>query len=722
MNPNTVISSGEIESSSFSTINGQCGPNVQSTNVIFYCNESARVRKGITFLQVPGTYKIEVWGASTSTSDAGITVKVGTKNMATLYWNTTTNTAKSKNFQILDGGALQDLTFILTTDTGANDTVLDKYVLTYIGPVTSLSTSLPAKGYAESKVYRNLFKELGYSDAEINTKINTAWDKLFYGKNNGNKSDSTNESVFRKVGTDMAFIEDINSGDIRSEGQSYGMIISVEMDKKAEFDQLWRFTKTYMKCPRTNQCKVGSGKEGYFSWQLSTTSPYTAIDDGNAPDGEEYFITALIFAGYKWGNSTGINYHADAQEILNAMYKSDRANGITSAFNKEKKIIVFSPNNTAALMSDPSYHLPAFYEIWGRFDSNSTQRQFWLDAANASRAYFKVATGYNSGRRNGLMPDCSDLNGNPIEGCAGGKNYAFDAWRAPANIAVDYAWWKKDPWQVEQNNNILKFFASKGTSYQNKWTMDGQPQSSDFNSTGQIAMNAVVAMASTAQESTQFVETLWGLNPPTGQYRYYDGMLYMMGLLHLSGKFQIYGSTTPIATVTLPGSTSTPIPTSTPNPTATKTPSPTATKTPTPTKTSTPTPIPTSLPTSLPSSGDTVLKIYAAGTPSNGIYPTMNVYADNKLIATYTDVIGNPSTRKFWNFTLNLRSKPSKLVIQFPNDEASNNGDRNLIIDYISINDQIIQAEAPTVYSTSCGNGYQRSETLYCSGALEFSL
>lgn len=29
-------------------------------------------------------------------------------------------------------------------------------------------------------------------------------------------------------------------------------------------------------------------------------------------------------------------------------------------------------------------------------------------------------------------------------------------------------------------------------------------------------------------------------NPPSGQYRYYDGMLYFMALLHVSGEFQAY--------------------------------------------------------------------------------------------------------------------------------------------------------------------------------------
>ena len=46
-------------------------------------------------------------------------------------------------------------------------------------------------------------------------------------------------------------------------------------------------------------------------------------------------------------------------------------------------------------------------------------------------------------------------------------------------------------------------------------------------------------MASLPQ-ARDFVEALWASSPPTGQWRYYDGLLYLMGLLHVSGEFRIY--------------------------------------------------------------------------------------------------------------------------------------------------------------------------------------
>ncbi len=53
-------------------------------------------------------------------------------------------------------------------------------------------------------------------------------------------------------------------------------------------------------------------------------------------------------------------------------------------------------------------------------------------------------------------------------------------------------------------------------------------------------MNAVASLAATQPRARQFVEALWNLTIPSGRYRYYDGMLYLLGLLHCSGEFRIW--------------------------------------------------------------------------------------------------------------------------------------------------------------------------------------
>jgi oligosaccharide reducing-end xylanase len=53
-------------------------------------------------------------------------------------------------------------------------------------------------------------------------------------------------------------------------------------------------------------------------------------------------------------------------------------------------------------------------------------------------------------------------------------------------------------------------------------------------------MAAVASLAADPQIGKPFVQALWDAQIPSGKWRYYDGMLYMLGLLHVSGSFRIY--------------------------------------------------------------------------------------------------------------------------------------------------------------------------------------
>ena len=141
--------------------------------------------------------------------------------------------------------------------------------------------------------------------------------------------------------------------------------------------------------------------------------------------------------------------------------------------------------------------------------------------------------------RSGLGSDYSEFNGTPKNDGNHG-DFRFDAWRIAANIGFDYAWWAKDEWQMEYANRILAFFASEGVeNYGNQYTLDGKCLGTDH-SPGLVAMNAVATLASTEQVTWEFIEDFWNTNPTTGTYRYYDGCLYMMGLLQVSGKYKAY--------------------------------------------------------------------------------------------------------------------------------------------------------------------------------------
>src|SRR5580658_10326603 len=106
--------------------------------------------------------------------------------------------------------------------------------------------------------YRNLFAESGHSNREISQKINAAYAQLFHG-------DPQNQSVFFYAGKNangrLAYLTDWNNHDVRTEGMSYGMMISVQLNKKKEFNALWNWAKTYMYISDPNHPSYG-----YFSW------------------------------------------------------------------------------------------------------------------------------------------------------------------------------------------------------------------------------------------------------------------------------------------------------------------------------------------------------------------------------------------------------------------------------------------------------------------------
>ena len=382
-----------------------------------------------------------------------------------------------------------------------------------------------SSGSYYSGSYPNLFSQLlGKSKSQVDSQIDSAFYQLFYG-------DDETQRLFYPVGSDMGYIEDINNQDVRTEGMSYGMMIAVQLNKKEVFDRLWKWANTYM------QFHSGQHKD-FFAWHCKTDG--IKIDSASASDGEQWFVTSLFFAASRWGSGEGIfNYKAEAQKILDAMLsKTDSSSDsrvVTNMFNKKLKLVVFVPNGVADKFTDPSYILPHYYELWARWSDKNNN--FWCEAASAGRKFLTIAANPETG----LSPDYAHFNGTPINPWGGGNNdFRFDAWRVAMNTAIDYEWFGKDKWEVTECNRLLNFFSSQGINdYVNQYTLEGKKLSSD-RSTGLVAMNAVAALASTNKNRKEFVEALWNVPIPTGKYRYYDGMLYMLGMLQVSGNFRVY--------------------------------------------------------------------------------------------------------------------------------------------------------------------------------------
>jgi len=417
--------------------------------------------------------------------------------------------------------------------------------LVVIAGGSALAQGAPRDGtgaYATGK-YRNLFREAGHSPRAIRAKIDAAYAQLFHG-------DPQTQAVAFSAGSNangpLMYVTDWANHDVRTEGVSYGMTITVELGKKAEFDAIWNWVKTYM--------YIGDPKHpsfGYFSWSCKTDG--TPNEETPAPDGEEYFAMALLFAGNRWPGGHGIyDYHAEAERLLTAMRHRAVITGPTkfgprsvgAEVDEQSAEILFVPGIMPHPFTDPSYHLPAFYELWARWGP-AEDRAFWEKAAEVSRAFFVKTTD----PKTGLAPSYANFDGTPhITRFPQSGEFGYDAWRTASNWSVDWSWWHKAPAEQQLSDRIQHFFLAQGLDkYGPVYTLDGKDMGATPGLThedhpiGLMGTNAVAGLAATdRKQEKQFTEALWNAPIPSGQNRYYDGMLYLMSLMHVGGQFRIW--------------------------------------------------------------------------------------------------------------------------------------------------------------------------------------
>ncbi|HEX5283516.1 MAG TPA: glycosyl hydrolase family 8 [Bryocella sp.] len=437
--------------------------------------------------------------------------------------------------------------------------------------------------------YRDLFTEHGHSAAEVHAKIEAAFQQFFHG-------DPQTQSVYFEAGKNengpLAYITDWANNDARTEGMSYGMMIAVQLNKKHEFDAIWNWAHTYMLITDPKNPSVG-----YFAWSMNRDG--TPRSTGPAPDGEEYFVMSLYFAAHRWGNGAGVyNYQAEADRILRGMrhhpvlsgtgpfrihpqdppfVMPDRpwpspnetarekavaqaaadaaANGeptpktpvfprprgpwtetIGPMVNDQHAMILFVPN-VQNQTTDPSYHLPAFYELWARWGPPE-DRAFWAHAAEVSRGFFAKVTGPQTA----LTPDRANFDASPAMGWDHKPvEYGYDSWRSVSNWSVDYSWWRKSADERVLSERYQRFLVGQGIDrFVDRYTLDGKPLS-ERHSPGMVATGAVGSLAAgKGKDSDAFVDALWAMPMPSGEQRYYDGMLYLMSMMHCSGEFRIW--------------------------------------------------------------------------------------------------------------------------------------------------------------------------------------
>ncbi len=351
--------------------------------------------------------------------------------------------------------------------------------------------------------------------SRVNAELNDAFAQLFFG-------DPETEAVFRDLGDGTGYVEDIFNQDVRTDAMGYGMLVSVQLNQREVFDKLWGFSKTYM-------LSQTGASAGLLRWRCDTSGQNCATSA--ATDASSVIATSLFIAESRWGSGGAHPYEEDALSLLDAMAGIEERNGGSSAgvvncFDTERALP--RPDSGTRVEEVPvDYLMPAFYEIWA--DRDGTRAEFWRKVAQNSRTLLKSAPHAETG----LLPERITYEGLPV---AGADTYQATTQRTHLNLALDALWNPPQEWVRTQNETRLDFFLDQGADdYVAAYTLDGEALLA-FNTVAHRSLVAIAAGMSSSMKYDVFLEQILELEIPTGDFRYYDGMIYMLSLLVLSGQ------------------------------------------------------------------------------------------------------------------------------------------------------------------------------------------
>jgi oligosaccharide reducing-end xylanase len=131
-------------------------------------------------------------------------------------------------------------------------------------------------------------------------------------------------------------------------------------------------------------------------------------------------------------------------------------------------------------------------------------------ARSAGRTFF-----HNAIDSNGVIGDQSSFTGQTTKGAGP------DTIRCVMNTMMDHNFFDADPWQTDT-------YATKYGAY----------ESSHGNGVAQQSCNLLLGFGLPASSGKAFVDKLWSTAIP--QRNYWDGVLYMLAMLNVSGSFHLY--------------------------------------------------------------------------------------------------------------------------------------------------------------------------------------
>ncbi len=365
----------------------------------------------------------------------------------------------------------------------------------------------------------DVLTEIGFPQEDSQDRIAAAFDQLFFG-------DPDTQAIYREVGDDAAYIEDILNRDVRTDAIGYGMFVAVQLDEQVVFDKLWTWAKR-------NMLLTEPPRAGLLAWRCTSTGQQ--CESAAATDATSIIATSLYLAREAWQDTGKHPYQDDADMLVDAMVQTEARNGgpLTNVQNPFD-VVTMLPRKGSFVPDDPylqtDFLMPAFYDYWS--ERRTDDSEFWSDAADASGELMRSAVMANSG----LIPYEIDATGRP----APGTIYDEVAARTLLNRWFSNSWMGSS-WVAEQNRVLLDFFLEQDEALVSSYFLDGDPRG-DRNTPAHIALSATAA-ATTGDVSKYgvFLQELVDTPIPDGPSRYYQGMLYLIAFMAVSGNIEVGG-------------------------------------------------------------------------------------------------------------------------------------------------------------------------------------
>jgi endoglucanase len=278
--------------------------------------------------------------------------------------------------------------------------------------------------------------------------------------------------------TSFRVVDKQKNGITTSEGQSYGMLMSMWMDDRSSFDGIWKWTQDNLQKPNTNSFS--------WLWGKNINGEYKVLSeqggDNVATDGDIDIAFALIKASQKWGNQL---YLESAKLIMKDIWTNE------VIITKNGKYLLVSNDlekkyNKQEVLVNPSYFNPAAFHEFARVSSEDN----WNRLSTDSYEFLEKSSQSildSDGKSSLLPPDwmlvnIEDSSIKPTGNKDFSSRYSFDAARIPWRVALDYQLNKtKEALDyLEKFNFLAKEWNSKNliyADYNHDGTVNGKYES-----------------------------------------------------------------------------------------------------------------------------------------------------------------------------------------------------------------------------------------------------